>query len=697
MRPCVLIPALDAAGTVGDVVAGLREEFGDHVPILVIDDGSTDRTAEVAEAAGATVHRHPKNLGKGAAIRTGLRAAERIDCDVAITVDADGQHPAREAARLLAGCDEEGALVLGMRDLSRSGAPRSNLVGNHVANFFVSVFTRRRFRDTQCGLRRYPVRRALSLRTHDQRFGFEAEIIFAALRGGVKVVEVPVTVIYPPPSRHTTRYRTIKDTVHIVFRITWTILFPVRWALAGAAVLALLALVHPAIVLATRMLPPDVAVPHDVATEEPGEPGLRRVGSDYARHRGKIWEVALSGSPERIGAHHVALLRDEMLANETQLWSTFESAVPSALARLLIFDIARLRFRNIESLLSDVRRREIAAAALAFSPDPWAARIPSYQRMVYLHSLYDVSLSFEHSPLIGCTSFALTGAVTASGHTLLARNFDFEAGSIFDDHKAVFLMHETGRIPYASVSWPGLVGTVTGMNERGLALVVHGGRAREPRSSGEPLVHTMRDVLGQARSVEEAIALFRRREPMVSHIVMVADASGDVAVIERAPGEPPFVRRSPGKIALTNHFEGPWTNDPANAQVKRETSTLARRSRLDELLSRLRRGATVDDAVAILRDKRGVGDAMLPLGDRRAIDALIATHGVVIDTTDKTMWVSEGPHLLGRFIRFDVARLLAADQNPQADEDPIAVPPGRRPPPARGATPPLVQTTAPTP
>jgi hypothetical protein len=471
------------------------------------------------------------------------------------------------------------------------------------------------------------------------------------------------------------RYRAFKDTVHIVFRITWTILYPVRWLLAGGGAVAALALVHSAIVMATRMAPPAVAVPNDAAAVDPTDPDLRRVGSDYARHRGKIWEVALSGSPEQIGEHQVALLRDEMLANEAELWSTFETVVPQAWARFLIFDIARLRFRNTDRLMSDGRRREIAAAAVAFRPDPWAVKIPSYQRMVYLHSLYDVSLSFEHSPLIGCTSFALTGDASEAGHTILARTFDFEAGRIFDERKAVFLMHESGKLAYASVSWPGLVGAVTGMNEAGLALVVHGGRAKESRSDGEPLVHTMRDVLGLASSTDEAIELLRRREPMVSHLVMLADAGGRVAIVERAPGEPPFVRPGAGKVGLTNHFEGPWADDPANLQVKRETSTLARRARLDELLARLRPGATVDDAVAVLRDRRGVGDTPLPTGDRRAIDALIATHGVVIDTTARVMWVSEGPHLLGRFIRFDVGRLLAKSYDPKTEHEVVATEP----------------------
>jgi isopenicillin-N N-acyltransferase like protein len=619
------------------------------------------------------VIRHDKNRGKGAAIRTGLVAARDVGCNVAVTVDADGQHPPDQAERLLSASADETAIVLGTRDLVRSGAPRGNVIGNRASNFFVSLFTYRRFRDTQCGLRRYPVATTLALRTCDQRFGFEAEVIFAAMRAGVPIHETPVRVVYPPRNRHRTHYRAFRDTVHIVLRITVTVFFPLRWFLAGfAAAAMLLFAAHPAIVFSTRMLPPDVVVPAERATTDPRDSDLSWVGSDYARHRGNIWEVALSGSPEQIGAHQVALLRGEMLANEAELWTQLETLVPSAWARTVIFDLARIRFRHVDRLMSDDRRREIAAAASTFVPDPWRARIPSYQRMVYLHSLYDVSLSFEHSPLIGCTSFALTGGSSEDGRTLLARAFDFEAGRLFDEHKAVFLVREKGKIPYASVAWPGLVGVVTGMNDAGLALVVHGARAREVRSSGEPLVHNLRNVLAEAHTTEEALVLLRSREAMVSHIAMLADRHGDTAVVERAPGEVPWIRRDKGKLALTNHFQGPLADDPANRQVEQETSTLTRRARLDELLGRLRPGASVEDAIAILRDKRGPGDVVLPPGDRRAIDALIATHGVVMDTTARVIWVSEGPHMQGRFIRFDIGRLLSAGYDPRSENEVIA-------------------------
>lgn len=442
----------------------------------------------------------------------------------------------------------------------------------------------------------------------------------------------------------------------------------VRWAgrlarhkkklIALAVAVTLPVVAHVGIGVATRIEPPAIAPPGGEPVVSEAAPDIRRLGRAYARHRGKILEVRLTGSPEEIGHAHGRLLYPEMVANEGTLYAQFERFVPFPPARWLIMDLSRLRYRGIDQGIAEDKRREAAAQARAFSPDPFDAVMPTYHRFVFLQSLYDIALSFEHSPLIGCTSFALTDGAFEGGHAVLARNFDFEAGSIFDEGKAVFLVHEDGRIPYASVAWPGLVGAVTGMNAEGLGLVVHGGRAREPRSNGEPVVHTMRELLGRAKDVTEAIAILKAKEPMVSHIVMLVDAAGGVAIAERAPGEPLHVRRGRGKVPLTNHFEGPLEADPANKIVETVTSTRPRRMRLDELLGNLSQGASVQEVVGVLRDRRGVGGVPLALGNRKAIDALIATHGVVMDATARSLWVSEGPHLVGRFLRFDLARLL---------------------------------------
>lgn len=447
-----------------------------------------------------------------------------------------------------------------------------------------------------------------------------------------------------------------------------------RKKLLALGVLAALPFVaHCAIVLATGMSPPDLP-PIDLGEPVTRTDGVELLGRSYVRPRGKITEVRLIGSPEEIGHAHGTLLYDEMITSEGQLYRTLDDLVPFKPFQWLIFDVARVVHAGADHAMSPPRLREITAQARAFSPDPFESKFPTYQRLVYLNSLYDIALGFEHSPMMGCSSFAASGPRTRGGHTVLARNFDFEAGSVYDEQKVVFLVFEDGKIPFASVAWPGLVGVLSGMNREGLSVVVHGGRARETTSEGEPVVHTTRALLSEAHDVDEAIALLGRRRAMVSHILMLADAKGRAVVVERAPNEAPFVREMVGDtLPLTNHFEGPLAADPKNARVREATSTLPRRARLDELLAD-ERPIDAARAVEILRDKRGPGATALPFGHRSTLDAAIATHAVVMDSTDKTLWVSEGPHLLGRFLRFNLAALLEIEHEPRGDDPVVELP-----------------------
>jgi len=434
----------------------------------------------------------------------------------------------------------------------------------------------------------------------------------------------------------------------------------------GAAIaLVLLLLVPVAAHLAVRRFLRMTPEPVNALAGEPAPdgPGLTRFHGCYVLEREALLEVGLSGTPESIGFAHSRLLHSRMVQNEGAMLRRFEVEVRSWLARLLLVDLAKLRYRAVDRGMRPERRREIAAGALGFQPDPYAHLLPTYERLLYLNTLYDISLSFEHSPLVGCTTLAFHGEAYPEGGSLLARAFDMEIDPIFDRKKAVFLVKEDGRIPYASVAWPGLVGVVSGMNAAGVAVVVHGGRAGEPRTVGEPVVHALRSLLGLAQTTAQAVELLQESAPLVSHILVLSDASGDVRTVERVPGQPPVARALPERAAVTNHFEGPACTDARNRRVLAETSTRARRERADELVARV---GVADPATALelLRDRSLAGGEALPLGDRRAIDALIATHGVIFDTRRKKLWVSEAPHLLGRFVEFDLERMLGDDYTP---------------------------------
>ncbi len=432
---------------------------------------------------------------------------------------------------------------------------------------------------------------------------------------------------------------------------------------------------HWTVLATTGFSPPQVHAPQEAVVERDG---VRFVGPAYTTLRAGVREAYLAGDAEQIGARHARLLGDHMTADENALWGSFEHFVPLSPVRALIMDISRVRYRHIEDNVPEARRLELAAAAQAFSPDPNASHMPTYQRVVFLHSVYDISLSFEHSPLIGCSAFALGPAATKDGHVLVGRAFDMEIGDVFDLDKVVDFVREDGRIPYASVGWPGLSGVLTGMNAEGVTVLVNGARAGEPRTAGLPVVFSLREVLQSAHDASEAVAVLSKQEVMVSHIVFVADAKGSFAVVERAPGHAAFVRRDfadPNRVAVTNHFEGDLKDDPKNLAVREHTTTLPRRARLDEMLSAVApASADVASALGMLRDHECAGGIKCPLGDRRAIDALIATHGVIADATDRVLWVSKGPHLSGEFVRFDLKTVFEPGHDPTRDPPPETMP-----------------------
>ena len=224
MRVGFVIPAYQAEKSVAEVVRGLQRELGgEAAPIVVVDDGSTDRTREAALAAGAAIEQHAENLGKGAALVTGFRALVRAGADAAVCVDADGQHPPEEAVRLARHAAPRAALVLGVRDLARAGAPKKNRFSNGFSNQFLSFALGRTLSDTQCGLRRYPLPETLALGGRAVGYGFEAEVILRAVRAGWEIVEEPVRVIYPPESERVTHFHSVRDPARIVYRVLYTL------------------------------------------------------------------------------------------------------------------------------------------------------------------------------------------------------------------------------------------------------------------------------------------------------------------------------------------------------------------------------------------------------------------------------------------------------------------------------------------
>jgi glycosyltransferase involved in cell wall biosynthesis len=218
----VLIPALDCGSTIAPVVAQARLIVPD---VFVVDDGSKDDTAGLAEGAGATVLRHERTLGKGAALMTGMMQLAGKGFARVVTMDGDGQHFGDQIPELLSISDgDPGALVIGARIMEGMPAARARLFGNRFANRWVEIACGQDLPDTQSGFRVYPIRPVLGLGLRARRFAFETEVLIRAARAGLAIRSVPVRVYYPPASERISHYRPVVDTFRIIFVVVALIL-----------------------------------------------------------------------------------------------------------------------------------------------------------------------------------------------------------------------------------------------------------------------------------------------------------------------------------------------------------------------------------------------------------------------------------------------------------------------------------------
>ena len=204
----IVIPAYNEAAAIARVVEGALA----HGPVIVVDDGSTDDTAARAEAAGAETIRHPRRLGKGQAIRTGLAAAAARGATSVLTLDGDGQHDPADIPRLCAAA-QPGRLVIGGRLGETNGFVTGRLNAVRVAGFFVNWVTGLHVEDTQSGFRLYPLPLVRELPTRRGGFVFETEVLIAAARRGLTVCEVPIRTA--PRAAQRSRFRPLVDGVSI--------------------------------------------------------------------------------------------------------------------------------------------------------------------------------------------------------------------------------------------------------------------------------------------------------------------------------------------------------------------------------------------------------------------------------------------------------------------------------------------------
>jgi glycosyltransferase involved in cell wall biosynthesis len=205
----LVIPVFNHGKTLRDVV---QRALQTGTRVMVVDDGSTDGGLETLSGLEVLTIRHSENRGKGAAILTAAREAERLGMTHLVTIDADGQHDPADFLRFLPVIRENPlALVVGIRIFDKKTTPFLSRFGRSFSNFWFRVQTSGSLKDTQSGFRAYPVAVLTWLKLHDRRYSFEVEVLVKAAWAGIEIKEVDISVHYPPAQERISHFHLIKD------------------------------------------------------------------------------------------------------------------------------------------------------------------------------------------------------------------------------------------------------------------------------------------------------------------------------------------------------------------------------------------------------------------------------------------------------------------------------------------------------
>jgi isopenicillin-N N-acyltransferase like protein len=377
------------------------------------------------------------------------------------------------------------------------------------------------------------------------------------------------------------------------------------------------------------------------------------LGESWLARKDGIIRMYLTGDPFPLGYANARLTQEYMQQQETDLLATVHRFVPSAIKLWLLKKYVLWLNRDLPAYIPREYQLEIYGLSRGYR-DPFPELGPVYRRLLNYHAAHDISHLVMDNPLVGCTSFAAWGPMTADGHLLLGRNLDFSPGKLFDVNKIVIRAKPREGLGFISVAWGGMSGAVSGINEARIAVTINAAQSSQKRRIGTPVSLVMRQVLQYAKTLEEAVEIIQSSQVFVSDCYLVACGKTSTAVIvEKTPGSCAVRRADADYLICANHFlSGALKNDPGNLEYMATGTTVDRYRRMTELVQQSRGRLTPEMAAAILRDRQVPGAEDPGYGNHAAINSLIATHSVIIDVTAGIIWVSQYPHQLGAYEPF---------------------------------------------
>ena len=387
---------------------------------------------------------------------------------------------------------------------------------------------------------------------------------------------------------------------------------------------------------------------------------LRACGTDTLRlSRSGLWEMKIGGSPFERGVAYGKLAKDLLYRQEEIFVDQIRTFVPSETYLKFLRYLTLMFNHSLGRYIDEEFREEIYGISLSCSDDFNFVCEP-YERQMNYHSAHDLGHAMQDYMLVGCSSFAAWDTCSANGNLIVGRNFDFYIGDDFARNRIVMFCSPTDGYRFASVSWPGMIGVMSGMNETGLTVTINAAKSAMPTSSATPISILTREILQYASTIDEALAIAKRHQTFVSESILIGSAAdGRAAVIEKSTEKTALFTTESPFIISTNHYQSvAFADDPRNIENIATSDSPYRLKRIGQLLQRT---FPIDaaDAVSILRDYKGLNDSIIGWTNEAALNQFIGHHSVVFDANQLIMWVSTSPWQAGQYVAYDLSKIFS--------------------------------------
>ncbi|WP_278354338.1 C45 family autoproteolytic acyltransferase/hydolase [Chryseobacterium gleum] len=378
------------------------------------------------------------------------------------------------------------------------------------------------------------------------------------------------------------------------------------------------------------------------------------------KNKQQLWELYIKGNPLQLGYNNGALTQNLMQRQEEIFFSKVEGFVPSKFKQRLLRGFLKWYNRKMYLNVREDYQAELYGLS-QYSSDHYDFIAPKYLRSLYLHGAHDIGHAMQDLAMVGCTSLAVWNENTEDGDLLIGRNFDFYVGDDFAKNKLVEFVQPEEGIPYMSVSWPGMIGVVSGMNKEGITVTINAGKSKIPLTAKTPISLVTREILQYAKNIDEAIAIAKKRKVFVSESILVGSAADKNAVIiEVSPKNFGVYKvQNTSRVLCTNHFQSEaYKDDKRNQKHIEESHSKYRYEKLQELL-REEKKITPEKMASILRNRSGLNDEPIGYGNEKALNQLLAHHTVIFSPQKRLVWVSSNPYQLGEFVCYDLNEIFS--------------------------------------